>query len=174
MNNKWQMTDISFLAFIFRSQFVQALLLSTLSLADENDDEEEHTTQDANVTSHPEQICDDPAANTVPLDSVTSNAPAARATEFEEAKKKQESASHSDLDSHPPHLSGWCKSLTENVKHYFLRSFSRFSQFSAPQAQQRSSSKPKTGSSKSNQSSANPQSTKPAREKAVSLPSDTR
>ncbi|XP_055316412.1 E3 ubiquitin-protein ligase Kcmf1 isoform X2 [Sitodiplosis mosellana] len=128
-----------------RSQFVQSLLLSTLSLSDEND-EQNNTLDD--VAFHPEQICDDPA-NTVSLDSVTSNAPTARASEYEEAKKKQESASHSDLDSLPPHLS-------------------------APQAQQRSSSKPKTGSSKSNQSSANPQSTKPAREKVVSLPSDTR
>ncbi|XP_031626883.1 E3 ubiquitin-protein ligase KCMF1 isoform X2 [Contarinia nasturtii] len=127
-----------------RSQFVQSLLLSTLSIADETD--EQNNIQD--ITTDPEQICDDDMANTV-SDSVTSNAPMARASEYEEAKKKQESASHSDLDPHPPHLS-------------------------APQPQQRSSSKPKTGSSKSNQSPPNPQTTKPAREKPVTMPSDTR
>lgn len=52
---------------------------------------------------------------------------------------------------------------------YFIYLF-----ISAPHAQQRSSSKPKTGSSKSNQTSSNPQTTKPAREKPVPMPNDTR
>lgn len=94
---------------IYRSQFVQSLLLSTLSIADESD--EQTNTLDV-IASHPEQIGDD-TANTVSLDSVTSNAPTARASDYEEAKKKQESASHSDLDSHPPHLSG--KSILKTI-----------------------------------------------------------
>lgn len=108
-NNRLIMNDFTF--DIYRSQFVQSLLLSTLSIADETD--EQNNTLDNTEISHPEQICDD-TANTVSLDSVTSNAPTARASDYEEAKKKQESASHSDLDSHPPHLSGinWSNYIT--------------------------------------------------------------
>lgn len=77
------------------------MLLSTLSIAEENDDQ--NNTQ-VNIASYPEQIRDD-IANTMSSDSVTSNAPMARASDYDETKKKQESASHSDLDSHPQHLS---------------------------------------------------------------------
>lgn len=85
-----------------RSRFVQSLLLSTLSIADESDEQND---RDDDIASHPEQI-NDATANTVSPDSVTSNTPTARASEFDGAKKKQESESHSDLDAHPPHLSG--------------------------------------------------------------------
>lgn len=77
-------------------------MLSTLSIVDESDDQD-HTEE--SVASHPEPIFDD-TENTMSLDSLTSNAPMARASNYDEAKKKQESASHSDLDSHPQHLSG--------------------------------------------------------------------
>lgn len=107
-NNRLIINGIDFTFDIYRSQFVQSLLLSTLSIADETD--EQNNTLDDTV-SHPEQICED-TANTVSLDSVTSNAPTARASDYEEAKKKQESASHSDLDSHPPHLSGKNRRMT--------------------------------------------------------------
>lgn len=89
-------------SFIHRSQFVQSLLLSTLSIPDEND---EQNNERDDIASYPEHI-NDGTANTLSFDSVTSNAPTARASDHEEAKKKQESDSHSDLDSHPPHLSG--------------------------------------------------------------------
>lgn len=87
-------------------------MLSTLSIADENDDQ--NATQD-DIASQPERICDD-TANTVTFDSVTSNAPAARASDYDDAKKKQESASESDLDSHPPHLSGKYSNSRKNVQ----------------------------------------------------------
>lgn len=92
----------TFVKSIHRSQFVQSLLLSTLSISDDSD--EQNTTQDNNAFQS-ERIGDD-TANTVSFDSVTSNVPTARASDYDEAKKKQESASQSDLDSHPPHLSG--------------------------------------------------------------------
>lgn len=86
-----------------RSQFVQSVLLSTLSIADENDDQSNpHET----VASDSEQKIDDDPANTMSFDLVTTNTPMARASDYDEAKKKQESASHSDLESHPQHLSG--------------------------------------------------------------------
>lgn len=81
---------------------MQSLLLSTLSIVDENDDE---TITEEHVAPYAEQIYDD-IANTMSFDSVTSNAPMARASNYDDAKKKQESASHSDSDSHPQHLSG--------------------------------------------------------------------
>lgn len=99
--------------FRHRSQFVQSLLLSTLSIVDESDDQ---INTEENIASDPEQICDD-TANTLPFDSVTSNATMARTSDYDEAKKKQESASHSDLDSHPQHLSGMNIS-----KHWAMRS----------------------------------------------------
>lgn len=151
----------------FRSQFVQSLLLSSLSISDEKDDP--NNTQQT-VTPAPEEARDD-TANPLSLDSVTSNAPAARASDYEDAKKKQESASRSDLDLHP-HLS---RKHIVSLKPIGKMCPNRMCLIvSAPQAQQRSSSKPKTGSSKSNQSQANPQATKPSREKPVSMPSDTR
>lgn len=58
-----------------------------------------------NVASQLERINDD-TANTMSLDSVTSNALTDRGSDYDEAKKKQDSASQSDLDSHLPHLSG--------------------------------------------------------------------
>lgn len=165
-----------------RSQFVQSLLLSTLSIIDASDGDEQ-TNAPENEASDPEQISGDGTATTaMSFDPVTMNASmAARASNYDDAKKKQESASHSDLDSsHPQHLSGehfyfflfflsvriWAsQKLTKKKKKI---------QISAPHAQQRSSSKPKTGSSKSNQPPANPQTTKPAREKPVPMPNDTR
>lgn len=87
---------------LHRSQFVQSLLLSTLSIADESDEQNDRKDD---IDSHAEQISD-ATTNTVSPDSVTSNTPTARPGEYEGAKKKQESESHSDLDAHPPHLSG--------------------------------------------------------------------
>lgn len=81
---------------------MQSLLLSTLSIVDENDDP---NNTEENVVPYLEEICND-TANTMSFDSVTSNAPMARASNYDDAKKKQGSASHSDLDSHPQHLSG--------------------------------------------------------------------
>lgn len=75
-------------------------MLSTLSITDDSD---EQNNKIDDVASYPEQITDG-TANTVSYDSVTSNAPTTR--DSDEAKKKQESDSHGDLDSHPPHLSG--------------------------------------------------------------------
>lgn len=91
---------------------MQSLLLSTLSIVDESDDQ--NNTEEC-VASYPEQIYDD-TANTVSVDSVTSNAPMARASDYDGAKKKQESASHSDLDSHPQHLSGENRNNNKNFK----------------------------------------------------------
>lgn len=83
------------------------MLLSTLSIIDEYDADDQNSTPE-NVASDPEQMSIDGTANPMSFDSVTSNAPSAmaRASNYDEAKKKQESASHSDLDSHPQHLSG--------------------------------------------------------------------
>lgn len=93
-------------------------MLSTLSIIDESD--EQKKTQDDNTTN-PEQICDDDVANTV-LDPVTATAPMELASNYEEAKKKQESASHSDLDStHPPQLSCmFAKKKKSNKQHVML------------------------------------------------------
>lgn len=90
-----------------RSQFVQSLLLSTLSIIDESDADDQNSSTLENIATVPEQMGEDCVANTMSFDTVTSNAPmAARTSNSDEAKKKQESASHSDLDSHPQHLSG--------------------------------------------------------------------
>lgn len=78
------------------------MLLSTLSTIDECEADAQNSTL-ANVS---EQMNDDGTANTMSFDSVTSNAPMARASNYDEAKKKQETASHSDMESHPQHLSG--------------------------------------------------------------------
>lgn len=89
---------------------MQSLLLSTLSIVDESDDQ---TNTEECVASYPEQIYDD-TANTVSVDSVTSNTPMARASDYDGAKKKQESASQSDLDSHPQHLLGENRNNNKN------------------------------------------------------------
>lgn len=79
------------------------MLLSTLSIIDANEQE----SKPENEASDPEQMSGDGTANPLSFDSVTLNAPmAARASNYDDTKKKQESASHSDLDSHPQHLSG--------------------------------------------------------------------
>lgn len=52
------------------------------------------------------------------MSPVTSNSPMERTNNNDEAKKKQESESHSDLDSHPQHLS--------SMKIAFLNSYSNF------------------------------------------------
>lgn len=89
-----------------RSQFVQSLLLSTLSIIDVSDANEQNSKPE-NEASELGQLSEDGTANTMSFDSVTLNAPmAARASNYDDTKKKQESASHSDLDSHPQHLSG--------------------------------------------------------------------
>lgn len=82
-------------------------MLSTLSIIDVSDGDEQIITPE-NEASDPEQMSGDATATTMSFDPVTMNAPmAARASNYDEAKKKQESASHSDLDSsHPQHLSG--------------------------------------------------------------------
>lgn len=138
---------IFFSIFRFRSQFVQALLLSTLSLIDdrgENDDEEQNVAD----SQSPCECGDDDILNNVSsntsCDSITPTVPQ---RDYDEAKKKQESAS-SEFDSHLPNAQ--------------------------PQPQQRSSTKPKTSGSKSQNSPASQQSGKSAREKASVLPSDTR
>lgn len=83
---------------------MQSLLLSTLSIIDERDADDKSSTE--YVASVPEQMSEDGTANTMSLDTVTSNAPMARTSNYDEAKKKQESASHSELGPHPQNLSG--------------------------------------------------------------------
>lgn len=84
---------------------MQSLLLSTLSIIDESDADDQ-SKQPENVASVPEQMGGDDTTNTMLLDSVTSNTLTARASNYDEGKKKQESASHSDLDPHSQHLPG--------------------------------------------------------------------
>lgn len=81
-----------------RSRFVQGLLLSTLSLDDEHDTDQ----------AKPERIAPEPNLETGgggdTLDVPTNDSTASRqqTNDFNESKKKQESASHSDI---PQHLS---------------------------------------------------------------------
>lgn len=79
-----------------------------IDVCDGAGDGDEQNNTPENEASDAEQMSGDGTATTMSFDPVTMNAPmAARASNYDEAKKKQESASHSDLDSsHPQHLSG--------------------------------------------------------------------
>lgn len=68
-------------------------MLSTLSLVDENDDD--HQQQD-HIASELDSINVVPT-NTLSCDSIPSTEPA---HDYNESKKKQESASHSDFQQH--------------------------------------------------------------------------
>lgn len=85
-----------------RSRFVQGLLLSTLSLDDENDlDCSEHAEHKA-----PESNLD--TSNTTDVLASDSTASRQPSHDFNESKKKQETASRSDI---PQHLTGKIKSM---------------------------------------------------------------
>lgn len=146
-----------------RSRFVQGLLLSTLSLDEENDpdggESAEHIAPESNLDT----------SNTTGVLASDSTASRQPAQDFNESKKKQETATHSDI---PQNLSGkfsrkHCPRLEWQEPYNYLCSF-----ICRTAAQQRGSSKPKTGSSKSSQQSpATQQSVKSSR---VSMPSDAR